>query len=231
MTAATDPADETPRAVLDRLIRARGLDYSRVSRLLGRNPAYIQQYVKRGTPRQLAEQDRMRLAQLLGVGQDVLGGPQAAPATIPPVPGLAGASPPLVIVPQLAVGASAGIGAHIDGEPAVAGFAFDARWLRRLGAGVRGLSMISVSGDSMAPALNDGDDILVDGQDVLARLRDGIYVLRMDDQLMVKRVARTPVAGVVAVTSDNPQYPRWPALPLAEVQLIGRVVWSGRRIS
>src|SRR3546814_1910347 len=81
----------------------------------------------------------------------------------------------------------------------------------------------------MAPTLSDGDDILVDGGDAAGRLRDGIYVLRMDDGLMVKRIARAPGPGRIAVISDNPQYRSWDDLPMAAVQLVGRVVWTGRR--
>ena len=45
----------------------------------------------------------------------------------------------------------------------------------------------------MAPTLNAGDDILVDLGDCAERLRDGIYVLRVDDALVVKRIALHPV--------------------------------------
>ena len=38
----------TPRQALDDLIREREETYAAVSRLLGRNSAYIQQYIKRG---------------------------------------------------------------------------------------------------------------------------------------------------------------------------------------
>src|SRR3546814_3137984 len=100
--------------------------------------------------------------------------------------------------------------------------AFDPKWLRDLGADPRALSIIRVEGDSMAPTLNDGDDILVDGGDAAGRLRDGIYVLRMDDALMVKRVARAPGAGRIWVISDTPQYPSYPDLPMGSGPLVGR---------
>src|SRR3546814_9741351 len=90
------------------------------------------------------------------------------------------------------------------------------KWLRGLGADPRALSIIRVAGDSMAPTLSDGDDILVDGGDAAGRLRDGIYVLRMDDALMVKRIARAPGPGRIAVISDNPHYRRWDDLPMAD---------------
>lgn len=48
---------EDGRAALERLIEERGEDYAGLSRLIGRNPAYVQQFIKRGTPRRLAEED------------------------------------------------------------------------------------------------------------------------------------------------------------------------------
>lgn len=218
--------DSDPRATLDRLIREGGHDYHRISRLIGRNAAYIQQYIKRGTPRRLDEVDRRRIAAFLGVPDTLLGGSGGAVAP----PRAPGRGPAMLVVPQLAVGASAGAGAAVDEEAVSAGFAFDPRWLRRLGADPRALSIITVEGDSMAPTLDDGDDILVDGADTAARLRDGIYVLRMDDALMVKRVARLPVPGRISVKSDNPLYPSWPDLAADAVTLVGRVVWTGRRV-
>jgi Peptidase S24-like len=220
----TQPSD--PRMLLDQLIHDRGHDYQRISRLIGRNAAYIQQYIKRGTPRRLDEADRRRIAAFLDVPDTLLGGPIATIAA----PSPRGRSAAMLLVPQLAVGASAGPGATVDGEGVEAGFAFDPRWLRRLGADTRALSIISVEGDSMAPTLDDGDDILVDGADTAARLRDGIYVLRMDDALMVKRVARLPVPGRISVKSDNLLYPSWPDLAADAVSLVGRVVWTGRRV-
>ena len=215
---------DDPRAALDRLLAERGIDYVRLSERIGRNPAYIQQYIKRGTPRRLAEQDRARIAAYLGVSEAMLGGP------VQRVAAARSRGADMVLVPKLAIGASAGAGASIDGEPVEGAVAFDPKWLRELGADPRALSIIRVEGDSMAPTLNDGDDILVDGGDAAARLRDGIYVLRMDDVLMVKRVARAPGPGRISVISDNPQYPSYPDLSMAAVQLVGRVVWTGRRV-
>ena len=51
-----------PRAELDRLVQAHGDDYASLSRLVGRNPAYIQQYIKLGSPKQLPERERSILA-------------------------------------------------------------------------------------------------------------------------------------------------------------------------
>ncbi|MGQ0278095.1 MULTISPECIES: helix-turn-helix transcriptional regulator [Sphingopyxis] len=212
--------------MLDRLLTEKGVDYAQLSARIGRNPAYIQQYIKRGSPRRLGEQDRARIAAYLGVSEALLGGPALRVAA--PTPRARGRD--LVLVPKLAIGASAGPGASVDGEAVESEVAFDPRWLRDLGADPRALSIIRVEGDSMAPTLGDGDDILVDGGDAAARLRDGIYVLRMDDVLMVKRIARAPGPGRVSVISDNPHYRSWDDLPLSAIRLVGRVIWTGRRV-
>jgi len=208
------------RAVLARLIEEQGADYAGLSRMLGRNPAYIQQYIKRGTPRRLSEEDRRLLARYFGVTEETLGAPASADA---PRDGL-------VRVPRLAVGASAGPGALAGDERTRGHIAFDPAWLRRLAADPQRLSLIRVEGDSMSPTLADGDEILVDGADSAERLRDGIYVLRIEDALVVKRIGRNPAARTISIRSDNEAYPGWPDCDPAAVEVVGRVVWAGRRI-
>ena len=209
------------RTILEQLIQARGEDYASLSRFIGRNPAYIQQFIRRGSPKRLAEHDRARLAQYLGVGEDVLGGP---PPRTPQTSGFCA-------VPQLSVEASAGPGALPSGEAVLAHFGFDRRWLRTLSGTPDKLSIISVRGDSMQPTLAEGDDILVDTGDAADRLRDGIYVLRVEDALLVKRLARNPATGRISIRSDNPAYPAWDECAAADIRVIGRVVWAGRRMS
>jgi len=215
-------AEADPRAALQRLIEERGEDYAGLSRLLGRNAAYVQQYVKRGTPRRLAEEDRRLLARYFGVPEALLGGPSSE---------LSGEAPALVRVPRLDVGASAGPGALADEERLHGHLAFDEIWLRRFGCDPGRLSAIRVEGDSMRPTLADGDDILVDASEAGRRLRDGIYVLRREGALLVKRLALSPAAGRIAVFSDNPDYPSWPDCDPAGIDVVGRVVWVGRRLA
>ena len=56
---------EHVREELERLITKGGYGYAAVSRLLGRNPSYIQQFIKRGSPRILDPEDRKTLASFL----------------------------------------------------------------------------------------------------------------------------------------------------------------------
>ncbi|HZG46823.1 MAG TPA: S24 family peptidase [Allosphingosinicella sp.] len=215
---------ESARIALQRLIEERGEDYSGLSRLLGRNAAYVQQYIKRGSPKRLAEQDRRKLARYFNIDEALLGGEST---------GVASAEAARAVnVPLLDVGASAGAGAAVEGERTRAHVAFDPAWLRKVASGgPDGLSIIRVEGDSMLPTLADGDEILVDRCDGRQRLRDGIYVLRLEGALMVKRLAFNPVNRTVTISSDNVAYPSWADCDPAKVELVGRAIWVGRRLT
>lgn len=161
---------DDPRIALDKLIQKRGCNYSEISRLLGRNAAYIQQFIRRGSPKQLDEQDRAVLARFFGVDEKVLGAPARREGPVVE----------LALVPIIDVEASAGHGALAAMESKSAQFGFDEKWLRRLTSSkASNLSIIGVLGDSMEPTLHDGDEVMIDLADGQARLRDGIYVLRM----------------------------------------------------
>jgi hypothetical protein len=211
-----------PRIALERLCVERGEDFAGLSRLLGRNPAYVQQYIRRGTPKRLREEERRKLAGYFGVPEAVFGGP-ADPGAAPGG---------LIAISRSAAEASAGPGILPADEAARPIFAFDSQWLKRLTASAADrLSMIKVQGDSMAPTLNDGDDLLIDLSAPGARLRDGIYVLRIEDALLVKRLAVHPLGRTVTVQSDNPAYPDWPDCDLATIHCVGRVIWAGRKVA
>jgi len=210
---------EHVREELDRLIQQRRLGYSSISRMIGRNSSYIQQFIKRGSPRKLDDDDRRTLASFFGVDEQVLGGP--------PAPMRDG----LIEIPVLNVDASAGFGAIAESETAHTRFGFDERWLGRLTrAKSASLSIIHVLGDSMEPTLSDGDEVLVDASDQGSRLRDGIYVLRADDALVVKRVTLKPGGRKITISSDNSAYPSWYDVDRSEIQVVGRVIWFGRAV-
>ncbi len=220
------------RQRLDALIAERGEDYASLSRLIGRNPTYVQQFVKRGVPRRLSEDDRRKLAAHFGIAERLLGGPAEraghavmARVGVPATPG------DYVLIPHLDIGASAGDGAEPGAEAPVAVLAFQSNWVRGIASGrAEALSVIRVEGDSMLPTLADGDNILVDTDD-RERLRDGIYVLRTDDALLVKRLSINPATRRLTIRSDNSAYPSWDDCDPATVAVIGRVVWVGRRLT
>lgn len=211
-----------PRAVLERLIDERREDYAALSRLIGRNTAYIQQFIKRGTPKRLAENDRRTLARYFDIEEHLLGGPVSWLPLSPEA---------LIPIARYSVAASAGPGAIAGLERPIAQLGFSKGWLEQLSrAKPDDLSIIRVEGDSMFPTLNDGDDIMVDRSSAGRPVSDGIYVLRRDDTLMVKRLTVNPSRGSYTVSSDNPAYASWPDCAPGDIDVLGRVVWAGRRI-
>lgn len=205
---------DAQRAALDFLVDAQGTSLATLSRALGRNPAYLQQFMKRGSPRLLAEADRARIARFFGVPETQLGGPADGSG--------------LVEVARVDVGASAGPGRLVDREPRKAPGRFDRALLQQLGVRPEAASVIRVEGESMQPVLDDGDEILVDRDRRHVGPRPGLYVLRLDGALSVKQLRA--VGGGIEVASANPAFPP-PAIRLGgEVDVVGRVVWLGRAL-
>lgn len=188
-----------------------------LSRLIGRNGTYLQQFITKGSPRRLAENDRRVLAEFFGVGEAELGGEVSRDSR----PG-----GEFVDVPRLPLDASAGPGTLGVEETPFDAFRFSTRWLRQQGLDPKTLSAIAVAGDSMEPVLRDGDEILVDRTP--RPLRDGIHVVRLGDALHVKRV-QAGKPGRLTLISANPAYPPI-EVTADDVDVIGRVVWKGGRL-
>ena len=136
-----------------------------------------------------------------------------------------------VMFPRYEIEAGAGPGRNVQSEQVVDFVSFKEEWVQNfLRVPRKDLALLSVKGDSMNPTLNDGDMILVDLRS--ERIEDSaIYVLEFDDALLVKRIQRK-LDGSIVIKSDNQLYD-------AEIlqkdragalKIIGRVVWSGRRM-
>ena len=208
-----------PRRLLD-LARGRGVSLSELSRLIDRNSSYLQQFVRKGSPRKLEETDRRKLARFFGVDESELGASEE-------IYSKAGRSAQdWIDLPRHALGASAGAGAFAGEEGAIGSLRFSMRWLREQGLDPAMLSAIAVTGDSMAPTLQDGDEILVDASP--RGLRDGVHVVRLHDTLLVKRLD-TSRSDRITLLSDNRSYAPIEVDP-AELKVVGRVVWKGGRL-
>ncbi len=222
-----DTQSDMVRIRLLELSQQRGASLASLSELLGRNASYLQQFIRKGSPRKLEEGDRRTLARFFGVDEGELGAPEdmvkeKSYAGLP----RRGDAADWVEVARLDVGASAGPGRVAASEVAFDTFQFSQRWLMEQGLSGAQLSAITVEGDSMDPMLRDGDEILVDRRP--QAFRDGVHVVRLGDTLMVKRVAQAG-AGRFALLSQNLAYPPV-EVSAEEVEIIGRVVWKGGRL-
>lgn len=216
-----------PRDRLLELAREQGASLASLSEMIGRNPTYLQQFIRKGSPRKLEEQDRRVLAGFFGVDEAELGGGSGGQEEKSYVPRL---RLPLdaawIDVPRLALAASAGPGATVEEEEPFDAFRFSRRWLREQGLDGAMLSAIAVEGDSMEPLLRAGDEVLVDRRP--QPFRDGIHVVRLGETLLVKRVAAQG-GGRFTLLSQNLAYPPQ-EVSAEEIEVVGRVVWKSGRI-
>lgn len=122
----------------------------------------------------------------------------------------------------------AGTLAH-DASP-IAYTMFGLDWLRtQTRSHVSKLAVVQVAGDSMEPTLCNGDQALIDTTQVNLR-REGIYVIGVDDTLMVKRVTMHPKSKRVTLRADNPRYDTYSDLDPDRLHVAGRVIWIGRTL-
>ena len=110
---------------------------------------------------------------------------------------------------------------------ALAHYAFCREWLLRRGR-VESMRLMRVTGESMRPTLEDNDMVLVDlsRTDILV---GRIYVVRMDKEIVVKRLEKKP--GKLVLVSDNRALYEPLEIDVGEyvnVEVLGRVVWVAR---
>ena len=225
-----------------KLIKDRDTDLKNASIAIGRNAAYLHQFVYRGTPKILSEDDRAALAEHLGCESDELRhkkAPQRKPrkkaaARENVVRPSSPSAPPegYMAVPEIDVRASAGPGALNEGfeETKEMWFFPDPVIRHEFRARPADLRMITIDGDSMEPLLSTGDRILIDVSQRVP-VPPGIFVIWDGMGLVAKRIEHEPNSEPpkVIIKSVNPEYETYER-DAEEVHIIGRVVWTARRL-
>ena len=102
--------------------------------------------------------------------------------------------------------ASAGHGCLVISEDPVAKFELSKEWLIKQGLYGKKLTVVPVCGDSMEPTLIDEDLMLVVLIDDHKEARDGVCVIRIDDEVMVKRIQYDFMERGYHIKSDNDSY-------------------------
>lgn len=163
----------------------------------------------------------LKIARALGVSLDWLFTGQEG-TTAP-----ASAEEDTVRLPMLSPALSAGPGAAAGGAATQMDWLFPRAWLRRSFGHEDQLELLRVAGDSMLPDLQDGDWVMVDRR--RRDPRDGLYALRLEDALLVKRLQFQ--GRTIRIVSSNPAYE-----PIVldrgdesvDLEILGRVVWSSK---
>ncbi len=218
------------RKIIFKRIKERNLTYKEVSEQLGKNPAYMQQFIERNVPLKLKEDVRARLSEILDIPEQDLGG------RMPPSPNAALGND---FVPEISLIAGLGGGGIAATEIAHKnGITFARETIRdywrlpdwmmtRMAANADALACFPVQGDSMQPTICDGDVIFVDTRHRVPS-PPGVYALADEfGGVVVKRLEVTSRPGDemvrVRITSDNPRHLER-ELNLDEIYIVGRYV-------
>ncbi|MDT4855489.1 putative HTH-type transcriptional regulator [compost metagenome] len=130
-------------------------------------------------------------------------------------------------VPLYDARCSAGSGAWNERARVLVNLSFTRYSLRKKGLTPTDLACLRVDGDSMSGLLEDGDTVMIDQSRNMLE-GEGVYVVLLDDHLYAKRLQRQ-FDGSVRIISHNKEYDPMtvPKERLAELQIVGRVVWAG----
>ena len=130
-------------------------------------------------------------------------------------------------VPLFDVKAAAGAGYINESENITDFLAFKTNWIHTvLRTSPKELFLIHVIGDSMEPTLKEGDIIMGD-KSRSNTSKDGIYIVKKDDRLIIKRIQFQ--GDVVLIKSDNKFYDTY-TVPASELEVVGKAVWYGRKM-
>jgi phage repressor protein C with HTH and peptisase S24 domain len=110
-------------------------------------------------------------------------------------------------LPVYNVHAAAGSGTLIHSEYTIDTLMIPTSLLAEFGLTESIASIIYVDGDSMEPTLSHGDRLLVDTREQQHPVTNGVYVIRIDDSVYVKRLRWDIASGKYNIISDNIDYP------------------------
>ena len=217
---------DKPRETLLQLLSESEFDLKSLSEKIGRNPAYLQQYVTRGSPRELGETEREAVAKLLRVDPDIFRseGAQGRPrkARVPTEDSSALRVPEIDVSPQAGMGAV--VSDIVEHQQPIDHWSFPRTLVSAFISDPSKLTIIRVAGDSMEPDYCAGDRILVDTGHTTPSPA-GVYVLWDGLGVVLKRVE--VVMGSepkrIRIMSINSAYPAY-ELALDDVRINGRVV-------
>ncbi len=202
------------RIHIDRLIKEKGKNYRSLSMAIGKNEAYLHQYINKGSPRRLPEQQRRKLAALLDVDEQQLTDIKL-PKSVETSPKTAQNTIIEMISPIM----------DKNGATSTAGFlslpATDISTIFQ--APNENIKFTRISGDSMQPTLTDGDYIFIDfAQNHLSG--DGLYMIQTANTLCVRRIQQIP-SGEALLICDNQNY-KSVAVSLKKLKILGKALFA-----
>jgi len=203
---------EQIRSHIANLIKEKGKNLRSLSLAIGKNEAYLHQFIHKGSPLRLPEEDRRKMADLLDVDEQELTDIKLPNSVTPSLKHARTAL--LEMISQNVICGTVGFLSF-----PLADFA------NMTTASADTVKAIRVSGDSMAPTLKDGDYILADISESRFTT-DGLYLISLSDTLVIKRLQQINDTEFL-VLSDNTNYKSVTA-ELKDITIAGKIVYVFR---
>lgn len=226
------------RKKIESLLKEKDISLNYASSVLGKNSAYLHQYINKGSPVRLPEQQRKKLAALLNIPeQELTDIPLSAPIVPPHLSGVNMVAdkitsavssffkkplPDTVGIEMLNVSACCGAGIDNLSENVVGIWQMPLMDFKAISQSAPDfIKIVKAVGDSMAPTINDGDFVFVDVSNQ-SMGSDGVYCLSSETGLSIKRLQNN-FNGEIIIKSDNKDYDSL-SFKIGDIRILGRVV-------
>ncbi len=201
------------------LLDDKGINYN-IAEKLGKNITYLQKFTKEKSPKRLDEDFRRRLAAYLQVSEQEL---TDLPITAPNL------TPDIVHIDVLDVRACCGDGIENFTENVIGQQMMTLPALREFTSQApENIKIIKAIGESMMPTIHTDDVVWVDIS-VNAPTSDGLYILCIGSDLLIRRIQINPFDNTAMIRADNSQYAPIPHNNYRDIKVIGKVIYHMRK--
>ncbi len=216
---------ENVKKRVGQLVAERNLSFNSLSLQLGKNSSYLQKFVKEKSPKRLDEQFRKGLAILLNVDEQEL-----TDLPLGDVSAKLKLQQNIVSIDVLDVSACCGNGWENFTENVIGKYMMTMPALRELTSSApENIKIIKAIGDSMMPTIYPGDVVWVDIS-FKEPTSDGLYLLAVGKELMIKRIQINPFDNSATIKADNPQYEAFKKENYQDIDVIGKIIYHVRKV-
>ncbi len=201
------------RAHIDALIKEKNKNYRSLSLAIGKNEAYLHQFINKGSPLRLPESERRKLAELLDVEEQELTDiilPKSTYNTDPKSSAL---------IELISLAPTKNFEAKTSGYLSIPLSDFS----NFSSAPAQTTKMFRITGDSMFPTLKDGDYVFLDTS-VNSLTSDGLYLIELPNGWHVRRLQQIS-SSECAVILDNAKY-QSTTCSLKKLKIIGKISFA-----
>lgn len=207
------------------LVAERNLSLNSLSLQLGKNSSYLQKFVKEKSPKRLDEEFRKGLAIILNVDEQEL-----TDLPLNNVKIKLKLQQNIISIDVLDVSACCGNGIENFEENVIGQQMMTLPALREFTAAApENIKIIKAIGDSMVPTIYPGDVVWVDVS-FKEPASDGLYLLCVGKDLMIKRIQINPFDNSATIKADNPQYETFQKGNYQEIKVVGKIIYHMKKI-